>query len=219
MAFFEFHPKERRIHPSLVCDIPALIEAMYQSNERLCLAVCLGFFTGARISEISSLHWNDIDFTKKAIHYRRRAWNKPGTKGSQKGRFPKQRKVPLPVQLGKMLLRFRFGTGWVFPNLQDKHIASETLIRGLRSWTLDNWNYTFTFHDLRHLYASRCLAERENPLLLAKLLGHKNLATTAIYAHFDLDLPGGFYGEGIKEKDDNKENKKGRYQKKFWRKT
>ena len=38
-------------------------------------------------------------------------------------------------------------------------------------------------HDLRHSYASRALALGESLPMIGKLLGHKQIETTARYAH------------------------------------
>ena len=42
-------------------------------------------------------------------------------------------------------------------------------------------------HDLRHSYASRALALGEGLPMIAKLLGHAHLETTARYAHLARD--------------------------------
>ena len=45
----------------------------------------------------------------------------------------------------------------------------------------------FRFHDLRHTAATRLLRASGNLRLVQKLLGHTDIATTARYAHADLD--------------------------------
>ncbi len=40
-------------------------------------------------------------------------------------------------------------------------------------------------HDLRHSYASRALALGESLPMIARLLGHREIETTARYAHLD----------------------------------
>ncbi len=196
MAYFKFHEKEREIDPRLLDDIGRIIKKLYGMNDRLLLAFSLAYWTGARISEITSLHWKDIDLEKKTITYRRRAWNQPGTKGSKKGRAPKMRIVPLPYSVGLLLVRFfRKEKGWIFSSQKGKHIAKETMIRELAEWVRVNLNYKFTFHDLRHVYASVEVEKRNNPLLLAKMLGHVSLQSTMIYTHFKLEEDKNFYGQ------------------------
>lgn len=209
MAFFQFHEKERYISPKLIEDIPVIIENMYSKNKRLCLGFCVGYFTGARISEISSLKWDDIDLRKRTISFRRRAWNLPGTNGSRKKRTPKMRIVPLPLALGKLLCgMFVVEAGWLFPNEETgKHICRETLSRELKNWCDSCWNYSFTFHDLRHIYASQKASEEGNPIMVAKLLGHTDLKSTMIYTHFDLEEDNFVRKPGEKESSKKKAGK------------
>ena len=43
-------------------------------------------------------------------------------------------------------------------------------------------------HDLRHSFASRALALGESlPMMIGKLLGHRKVQTTALYAHLARD--------------------------------
>lgn len=44
-----------------------------------------------------------------------------------------------------------------------------------------------TFHHIRHKYATEVLGRTKNLRLVQDLLGHANPATTAIYAHVDMD--------------------------------
>ena len=43
------------------------------------------------------------------------------------------------------------------------------------------------FHDLRHSYASRALALGESLPMIGRLLGHRQIETTARYAHLARD--------------------------------
>lgn len=44
------------------------------------------------------------------------------------------------------------------------------------------------FHDLRHTFASHFMMNGGNIYTLQKLLGHKDIQTTLIYAHLDKDF-------------------------------
>ena len=44
-----------------------------------------------------------------------------------------------------------------------------------------------TRHDLRHTYASRALALGESLPMIGRLLGHREIETTARYAHLARD--------------------------------
>lgn len=41
------------------------------------------------------------------------------------------------------------------------------------------------FHDLRHIYTSHFMMKGRNIFTLQKILGHKDIQTTMIYAYLD----------------------------------
>ena len=46
-----------------------------------------------------------------------------------------------------------------------------------------DWLKEITAHTLRHSFASHIYSKTQDILVISKLLGHTNLATTQIYAH------------------------------------
>jgi len=183
---FKFHEKEREIPPDLVDDMARILEKMYSTNKRLCFAVSVAYFTGARISEVISLRWEDIDPKAMTMKLERRAWNLPGTKGTKPGRMPKKRVVPYPEALKKLApLCIPSKVGWIFHNeATGKHYRRETISRDLQSWCEKHMDYSFTFHELRHVFASMQIWRNTNPVLVSKILGHSDPKTTMIYTHF-----------------------------------
>ena len=128
--------------------------------------------TGCRKSEILSLRWEDVSLEEAEL---RLADSKTGA-----------RVVPLPppaVELLGKLPRLS-GNPWVIPgkkpgtHLRDvdnawRIVRARAGLGGVR------------LHDLRHSYASRALGE--GLPMIAKLLGHAHVETTARYAHLARD--------------------------------
>ena len=91
------------------------------------------------------------------------------------------RVIPLSPPAVKVLtgLPRTAGSPWVLP--RRKLDDAWRVVRG-RAQLQD-----VRIHDLRHSYASRALALGESLPMIAKLLGHRQIETTARYAHLARD--------------------------------
>ena len=133
-------------------------------------AIRLLMLTGCRKSEILTLRWEHVDLENGEL-------NLPDTKTGAKT-------IVLPQAAVKVLADIRKipGNPWVIagrkPNAHLKGL--DVGWRTLRSRAeLED----VRIHDLRHSYASRALALGESLPMIGKLLGHKQIETTARYAH------------------------------------
>ena len=133
-------------------------------------AIRLLMLTGCRKSEILTLRWEHVDLENGELKL-------PDTKTGA-------RTIVLPlaaVQVLADILRIP-GNPWVIagrkPNTHLKGL--DVGWRTLRSRAeLED----VRIHDLRHSYASRALALGESLPMIGKLLGHRQIETTARYAH------------------------------------
>ncbi|MDE0713584.1 MAG: tyrosine-type recombinase/integrase [Gammaproteobacteria bacterium] len=151
-------------------------------------AIRLLVLTGCRRNEILELHWEDVDFDAGEFRLR----------DSKSG----PRMVPMPPAAAEVFLELKRALGtedmktpkgkktrsrfrnspWVFPGVRtNSHMvnlkASWQRIRahaGLEDVRL---------HDLRHTYASRGLSLGEGLPMIGRLLGHRDIGSTARYAH------------------------------------
>ena len=130
--------------------------------------------TGARVGEILSLRWSDVDLTGGALRL-------PDSKSGRKT-------VLLPEPAVEMLHAWpRFaGSPFVFPgeghgNRKGRHRVS----------LADPWAWVrrrarladVRLHDLRHAYASVAVSNGQTLPVIGALLGHTQAATTQRYAH------------------------------------
>jgi len=120
--------------------------------------------TGARLSEVANLKWNNVNFHQKQILV--------------EGKGAKERYIPMPNNLVEYLKGLKKNGNYVAPGMRSKNRVSRQFRFYADKLGLDD----YTFHNLRDTYASR-LVQNEMPLTVIKdLLGHDNIKTTLIYA-------------------------------------
>ena len=165
--------KERFLTPEELARLGRTLEnapAERLASRHAAAAIRLLVLTGCRRNEILGLAWDDFDFETGEM---RLADSKTGA-----------RLVPLPAAAAEVLkdLPRTAGNPWVFPgkkkgthqvNLNDSwsRVRERAGLEGVR------------LHDLRHTYASRALAIGEGLPMIGELLGHRQVNTTARYAH------------------------------------
>ena len=124
--------------------------------------VAIALYTGMRQGEIARLRWRDIDFEKETITI-------PDSKTGN------PRTIPLETPL-KQLLEARPQTGELVLGEYRHRKAFEG---ALKRASMEN----FTFHDLRHTYASWKVQAGVPLMHVKELLDHKTLAMVKRYAH------------------------------------
>ena len=133
-------------------------------------ALRLLMLTGCRRNEILTLRWEHIDLEHDELRL-------PDTKTGA-------RAVPLSPTARQVLagLTRQADNPWVFPGRE-----TGTRMANLNaSWQVvrkEAGLEDVRIHDLRHSFASRALALGESLPMIGKLLGHRQVQTTARYAH------------------------------------
>ena len=137
-------------------------------------AIRLLVLTGCRRNEILTLRWEDV--RPEAAELRLRD-SKTGP-----------RTVPLsPAAAGVLASLPRVaGNPWVFPGGKPGAHLSGIFRQWCRARARAGLN-DVRIHDLRHSFASRALALGESLPMIARLLGHARVQTTARYAHLTRD--------------------------------
>ncbi|HYV18371.1 MAG TPA: site-specific integrase [Verrucomicrobiae bacterium] len=120
--------------------------------------------TGLRRGEILSLRWTDVDLRNRLIYVRE----------SKNG---EAREVPLNASVRSTLrsLPRQIGSERVFA---ITHVQ-KSFARACKAAGIED----FTFHDLRHTFASHLVMSGVDLNTVRDLLGHKSLAMTLRYAH------------------------------------
>ncbi len=138
---------------------------------KACFAVM--YACGLRIGEAVALEVGSIDKAKQVVHVI--------------GKGNKERCVPLPRPVLEELRRqwlIHHNPRWLFPNrLGSAPIGRDTLHHTFAEVARDAGITGATSHSLRHSYATRLLENGVDTRVVQILLGHANIATTAIYTH------------------------------------
>lgn len=140
----------------------------------------LMYACGARISEISNLTLERINFKEGSLRLF--------------GKGSKERIVPIHelavaslqayLQAARPLLVSQKSDSWVFLSKRGNRY-SEDAIRVMFKKSLVNAGLQsmYTPHDMRHTFATDCLAGGADLRSVQEMLGHASLSTTQIYTH------------------------------------
>lgn len=146
--------------------------------------------TGLRLGEVLGLKWDKIDFENNQIVVSR-CLGRSGLKDTTKTH--EARFIPMNTN-ERSILEKRFKTqsrdSFVFCNndgshLDYNHVTERQFVKTQKK--LDTVKL-IRFHDLRHTFASHFMMNGGNIYTLQKLLGHKDIQTTLIYAHLDKEF-------------------------------
>ena len=139
-------------------------------------AIRLLMLTGCRKNEILTLRWTDVDLEAGELHL-----------GDAKAGPRTVHLPPTAVRLLKTLSR-REGCPWVFPGEdREGRFSGGGLDYVWQTVRTHAELEDVRLHDLRHSFASRALALGESLPVIARLLGHAHVQTTARYAHLARD--------------------------------
>lgn len=166
----------------------------------------LGFTTGARFSEISALHWEDIDEAGKVLHLGHSQYRGTRKKLNKAGRYVQ---IPLVPTMANVLRWHRrrliehqhpgLATSIVFP--ADVEDASSATQRGYVSPTGLTKALTrtcrvlsiprITPHDMRRTFNTLMLEAGVEKHVLQAMTGHSTDEMTIHYSHISLDYKSG----------------------------
>ena len=137
-------------------------------------ALRLLMFTGCRRNEILTLRWEDVHLQTQELHL-------TDTKTGP-------RTISLSPEAAQVLATLPRlpGNPWVIPGAKPGARLSSLFEPWRRVRARANLD-DVRIHDLRHSYASRAMALGESLPVIAKLLGHAQIQTTARYTHLTPD--------------------------------
>jgi integrase/recombinase XerD len=128
---------------------------------------------GMRCGEILTLEWRDLDFNQDLITIR-------NPKGGQR------RVIPMEGARDVFLRQSKFGR-IVFPTRTGNFHRVDNLTKRVNQSAKEAGLHDFTFHDLRHTFASWYVQRCGDMYRLQRILGHKGPAMTQRYAHLRVE--------------------------------
>jgi integrase len=158
----------------------ALHDAM---PEHLRVAVLLGAFAGLRVAEVSGLRVADVDFIRGIVHPKLQWPADPlKTEGSDAP-------IPIPHNLALLLSSSvqRWPSDMMVTNGPGTEKCGPWIIeRAVRDAkvTIEGLPQEFSFHDLRHYFASLLISEKEDVKTVQARMRHASATTTLnVYGH------------------------------------
>jgi len=141
--------------------------------------IAINFFTGLRTGEMIGLKWSDINFEEYSINVQRtitHGWTQtPKTKSSL-------REIDMIPQCEEYLKLQRKITGlgeYVFVDDNKKTFYGSSTLHPRWEKVLIKSNLKFRgIYQLRHSFASNMLSNKEEPLWVSTMLGHKDASVT-----------------------------------------
>lgn len=168
--------RERRLTEDEAADL--LAECDHSKAWYLGAVVRLALETAARMGELASICWRDIDLLQRTVFFR-------DTKNGE------NRRVPLSSAAVDVLKSLpRSLDGQVFPcaKASIKSSFHDARIRARNAYVARGGNdpdylMDFRFHDLRHEAVSRLFERGLNSMEVAAISGHKTLGMLKRYTH------------------------------------
>jgi integrase/recombinase XerD len=167
-------PKREKRIPTVLTkkEIVKLFEAINTKKSRL--MVTLMYAAGMRVSELTSLKKEDLDFDERVGHIRQ-------------GKGKKDRIFNIPDFLFNKLKRYiekEPDSKYLFPGRDGKQMSSRNMQK-IVSYAAEKAGIKKDVHchTLRHSFATHLLENEIDIRKIQELLGHADLSTTQIYTH------------------------------------
>src|SRR5712692_5473998 len=173
IQMFREESRDRFVQPE---ELPRLFQAIAKEADPSVRAVLLtALLTGARRAEVLSMRWEDVSLT-------RAEWRIPHTKAGR------PHLLPVPHALVSLLrsLPKVDGNPYVFPG-QDGVGHLQNMKRAWDRIRVKAGIRDVRFHDLRRTVGPWLAGSGESLHLIGKLLNHRDVSTTAVYARLNLN--------------------------------
>lgn len=162
------------------------------------IGILLSLLLGLRESEICGLKWKDIDIINRVIHIRRIVSRVKSFDTKNKTKLiistPKSEKsvrtLPIPEKLYEVLsiLKQQMNDDDYVLTGKKKFMDPRTYYNHYKKILSQIGELDYTYHDLRHTFATNCNELGIDVKTLMELLGHSNISTTMnIYVHSSLE--------------------------------
>jgi integrase len=170
-------------------EIKKIVKLVTSSRDTRCIGILISLLTGLRIGEICALRFHDINLSTGTINvsrtlqriYTRDAKSKiiettPKTSSSF-------REVPIPKELFKYFVYYNDADHFILSR-SFKPVEPRVMRRVFTELLKDNKIKHYSFHSLRHTFASKCIEAEIDYKTVSEILGHSNINTTLnLYVH------------------------------------
>ncbi|MEE9441241.1 MAG: site-specific integrase [candidate division Zixibacteria bacterium] len=141
-------------------------------NDTIRPIVIVALHTGMRKQEILSLKWESLDIDRKIIYV-------CGTKSGYDRQIPMSEPVLFAIKSMPKRSEYIFTR----PNGEQINDIRTAYANAIKKGNIED----FTFHDLRHTFASHLVMNGTDLLTVKELLGHQTIEMTLRYSHLSPD--------------------------------
>lgn len=190
------NPRRKRKEISTIPNdkLEKLEEILLASKDKISIGILLTLHTGIRNGELCGLKWGDFCFTKKIVQVQRTVeritnlnpFNKAKTKVivSEPKTETSKREIPLPKVLCNYLKIHKCSPDTYILTGTNKPTEPHTLYIRYERFLKRNGFNNYTFHALRHTFATRGIESGFDIKSLSEILGHSDVTTTLrCYVH------------------------------------
>ena len=190
------NPKKKKREVNVIPGgvISRLEEILLSSGDRISLGILFTLHTGIRNGELCGLRWGDFDLSSGTIrisrtverirdlsplteHKTKIVITEPKTESSK-------REIPLPKTLCLYLRSHCGAADEYLLTRTDKPSEPHTLYVRYERFLRRNGFESYTFHAIRHTFATRGIASGFDVKSLSEILGHSDVTTTLrCYVH------------------------------------
>ena len=173
-----------------------LIKELNKINSNISIGILLSLFLGLRESEVCGIRYCDIDLDNKILHINHIVSRVKSFDTKNKTKLilssPKTnksiRQLPIPDKLIKLLSDLNIiNNNYFLLTNSDKYMDPRTYYNHYKR-IIKSIDMNYTYHDLRHTFATNCIELGIDSKSLMELLGHSNISTTMnIYVHPSLN--------------------------------
>lgn len=171
---------------------------LFENDFRIKLGILLTLYTGLRIGELCGLRHSDIDMKERIVSISRTVQrisdlssdaltkttvmiNKPKTESAL-------RTIPIPTFLANLLSLYIENDDSYLLTGTDKFTEPHQFYMRYKTFMKRLGLQEYTFHSLRHSFATRCIDLGFDAKSLSEILGHSNVTTTlSLYVHPTLE--------------------------------
>ena len=167
-------------------------------NSKLGVLICL--YTGLRIGEICAMKFEDISLCDKLINVNKtmqrvQTLSKMSSKKTEVIITPPKsdsscRIIPLPNFMVDIIEQFYDNSkNFILTGMADKYIEPRTMENRFKKYLKECNLKKYTFHQLRHSFATYCIEIGFDIKSLSEILGHSNVNVTLNrYVHSSFEL-------------------------------
>ena len=178
-----------------------LLKYLCNNTNHINIGILISLYTGIRIGELCALKFEDISIESKVIHISKtlqrlqRLSNDDDSKTEIVISSPKSnnsiRDIPIPDFIIKLIIDNNFydPNAYILTGRTDRYIEPRTLENKFKRVSQECKIESYTFHTLRHTFATNCIEVGDDPKTLSEILGHSNVNITLNrYVHTSLEL-------------------------------